>query len=138
MKEWLTDDREQLDKHSSNFVQLCATLSGFSGAFVILLLTPGNSTSLGPEIEWALICFLVSAFGYTVAATFYTNATLRQARIAKTLVGSATLVFLICNLLTLTGFVVLVHSANYRYATLVAIMLLLVGFWFFWMSARRK
>ena len=134
IKKWLFDDREQLDKFASNFVQLCITMAGFSGAFVILTLTPDIKSVISNKLEWSLLCFLVSGFGYTVSATLFGNCALRPLDLAKRMASTATNIFLVANIATISGFVLLVYGAGYSKASTVMGILLGITVFFFFIS----
>jgi hypothetical protein len=124
MKVWLLDDREQMDKYASNLVQLCATLAGFSGAFVILVLTGAPSSDVTLKTDLALVCFLVASFGYTVSATSFANLTARPPDIARRLARAGIGLFLGCNIVIWVGFILLVWGTGHRVTVIVSSVLL--------------
>jgi hypothetical protein len=69
-KIWMVNNREHYDKYLSSFSHLCTTLTGFSAAFIVFIMSFGTPSVFK---RLSLIFFMIACFGYVVAATWFTN-----------------------------------------------------------------
>lgn len=116
-------DRNKHDKYASSFSQLCITLAGFTGAFVVLIMSvsiPSGSKRL------SLIFFMLACFGYAVAATWFTNSLYQKDPPSRGTARCARNTFLVCNVLAWIGLSFLLISAKFYFE--MCISLVLVGF----------
>ena len=59
-KIWMVGDRNKHDKYASSFSQLCITLAGFTGAFVVLIISVSvSSRQPANDCRLYLLCLLV-------------------------------------------------------------------------------
>jgi hypothetical protein len=104
------NNREQYDKYLSSFSHLCTTLAGFSGAFVVFILS-FDTHSVFKRLS--LIFFMVACFGYVVAATWFTNSLYQKEESSKSSSSIALNIFLVCNLLVWIRFISLLINAKF-------------------------
>jgi hypothetical protein len=94
-KIWMVHSKEHHNKYASSFSQLCTTLAGFTGAFVVLTLSIGTPSYYK---RLSLICFMLASFGYVVAATWFTNSLYQKDEPSKSSSSRALNTFLVCNI----------------------------------------
>jgi len=116
---------ENLSSLAGNYVQLCGTLAGFSGAFILALLSPG----LFPQgtSEASIILLLCAGFGYTYAAAWCALAPTLPPQIKLKRIQLSDAVFLTSNLLLWISFSAVLFSLGFTWSLAVSIILLILA-----------
>jgi hypothetical protein len=128
---------------AANYVQLCGTLAGFCGGFIIFLLSPGLFPQRNSELS--VIILLFAAFGYTYAAAVSAYSVRESpARRAENL-RQVDFIFVLSNLLLWIAFLIILYMAGYIWASITAFILLIASVWvtrlipniLYWLHPRR-
>jgi hypothetical protein len=116
---------ERLTHLGANYVQLCGTLAGFCGAFVLFLLSPGLFPDRAPEAS--VVLMLVASFGYVYASAWSALAPVLSPDVASRRLRLSDVLFTLCNLLVWASFTIVLFSLGYRFATAAALLLLVLA-----------
>lgn len=116
---------ERLSALGANYVQLCGTLAGFCGAFILFLLSPGLFPQSAPESS--IILLLVSSFGYIYAAAWSALAPTLPSNVKQKRLQLSDKIFMISNLLVWSSFTMILYSLNYTWASIVSLVLLVLA-----------
>jgi hypothetical protein len=117
---------ENLSSLAGNYVQLCGTLAGFSGAFILALLSPGLFPQGTSEVS--IVLLLCAAFGYTYAAAWCVLAPTLPAHIKLKRIQLSDKVFLGSNLLLWISFSIVLFSLGFRWSLAASLVLLVLAF----------
>ena len=135
-KIWMVGDRNHHDKYASSFSQLCITLAGFTGAFVVLIISASVSVSSPSACKrLSLIPLVLACFGYAVAATWFTNSLYQKDSSRIALLARDT--FLVCNVLAWFGLSLLLLSAEFYFAMCISFVLVVCAAGFFFTRSKR-
>lgn len=121
----ITDEdnwEEKLSSLAANYVQLCGMLAGFSGAFILALLSPGLFPQGTSEIS--IIILLFTSFGYTYAAAWSAIAPTLPLDIGWKRLKLSDTFFLVSNIFLWIAFTIILFSLAYIWAFVASLVLL--------------
>ena len=115
----------QLDGLGANYVQMCGTLAGFCGAFILFLLSPRMFPKGSPEVS--IIFLLLSAFGYTFVAAWSALAPGLSTDFKLKRLCLCDSIFLLSNVSVWIAFTIILCMNSYIWASIFSLILVILA-----------
>ena len=130
------DFGDRLISVAANYVQLCGTLAGFCGAFILFLMSPGLFPERNPESS--IILLLCAAFGYVYSAAWGSLVPSLSPELILSKIRMIDNIFIISNLFLWISFSLAFYTLDFKWAFLASIILLLMASTLTWFISSKR